>query len=71
MPESGYFDRIMVTAAVPNVPYEQPDGSPYRIETDYYGKTRDPGHVTPGPFGQIGTSRKVLNVWPVPAEQAK
>src|SRR5690606_13575083 len=38
--------RSLVTSAllgralVPDLPYEQPDGSPYRIDRDYFGQPR-------------------------------
>jgi len=37
-------------ATIPNLPYEQADGSPIRINTDYFGKKRNESNPTPGPF---------------------
>ena len=30
--------------------FEEPDGSPYRFDTDFFGKRRPDADVTPGPF---------------------
>ena len=63
--------ELLGRAKIPDLPYEQPDGSPYRIDTDYYGKKRDGGGVSPGPFGQVAGGRGVAQVWPmVAAERA-
>lgn len=37
-------------AAVPDLPYEQPDGQPYRLATDFFGKKRETATPFPGPF---------------------
>jgi len=49
-------------AAVPDLPYENPDGTPLRVDTDYFGKPRNPANPTPGPFENPGEGRRVLNV---------
>ncbi|NUQ62576.1 MAG: right-handed parallel beta-helix repeat-containing protein [Pirellulales bacterium] len=62
-------DTAMVTtallgkAAIPNLPYEQPDGSPLCIDTDYFGKTRNASRPTPGPFENPGSGALTLKVW--------
>lgn len=49
-------ERKMVTTEllgfvkVPDLPYEQFDGKPYRLETDFFGKKRDSKKPFPGPF---------------------
>ena len=35
--------------------FENPDGSPIMIGTDYFGKPRNPANPTPGPFQAPGT----------------
>ena len=49
-------------AAIPNLPYEQPDGTPIRINTDYFGKQRDRANPTPGPFENPGHGNLELKV---------
>jgi alpha-N-arabinofuranosidase len=46
--------ELLGRAAIPNLPYEQPDGKPIRIDTDYFGKQRDEANPTPGPFENPG-----------------
>jgi len=59
--------ELLARAAVPDLPYEQSDGSPYRIDTDYFGNKRDPANPCPGPFELPVGGEQVLEVWPVPA----
>jgi alpha-N-arabinofuranosidase len=47
---------------VPEAAYENPDGSPLKIDTDYFGKKRNPANPTPGPFEGIGTGAIRLRV---------
>jgi alpha-N-arabinofuranosidase len=37
-------------AVIPNLPFERADGSPIRIDADYYGRPRDLANPFPGPF---------------------
>jgi hypothetical protein len=48
-------------AEVPQVPYKEPDGSPLRVDTDYFGKPRSAA-PSPGPFEGLGEGRLTLNV---------
>jgi len=57
---------LLGRAAVPALPYEQPDGSPYRLDTDYFGRKRDAGQPFPGPFARPGAGEQRLKVWPRP-----
>ncbi|HMK39658.1 MAG TPA: right-handed parallel beta-helix repeat-containing protein, partial [Bacteroidota bacterium] len=52
-------------ARVSGLAYENPDGSPLTIDTDYFGKRRDPAHPTSGPFeNPSGSSEGIsLKVW--------
>lgn len=54
---------LLGRAVIPNLPYEQPDGSPMRIGTDYFGKARSRSNPTPGPFERPGTGELSLKVW--------
>ncbi len=49
-------------AAIPNLPYENPDGSPVQIDRDYSGKPRAVSNPTPGPFENPGTGPLVFKV---------
>lgn len=49
-------------AAIPDLPYEQADGTPIRINTDYFGKKRNESNPTPGPFENPGTGPVRLKV---------
>jgi hypothetical protein len=51
---------LLGKAARPNAPFEQPDGTPYRLDTDYFGAKRNADNPAPGPFN-IG-NEKVLRV---------
>jgi len=57
--------RLLGKALVPGLPYEQPDGTPYRIGADFFGKKRDAGRPFPGPFELPRGGKQVLKVWPV------
>ncbi len=46
--------ELLGRAAIPDLPYEQPDGTPIRVNTDYFGKPRSDEDPTPGPFEGIG-----------------
>ena len=51
-------------AIVPDQAYENPDGSPLRIDTDYLGNRRENRNPTPGPFEDIKTGKRMkIKVW--------
>ncbi|MBM3335924.1 hypothetical protein FJY63_14800, partial [Candidatus Sumerlaeota bacterium] len=50
-------------AKVADLPYENPDGSPLKINTDYFGNARNDTNPAPGPFEHPGAGRIVLRVW--------
>ena len=54
---------ILGKAVIPNLPYEHPDGSPIRIDTDYSGKSRSESSPTPGPFERPVQGEKEIKVW--------
>ena len=54
---------LLGRARIPNLPYERPDGTPIRVDTDYFGKSRREGSPTPGPFQNPGTGPLILKVW--------
>ena len=50
-------------ATVPQLPYVNPDDSPVRVDTDYFGKPRNPSRPTPGPFEDPGHGEIVRKIW--------
>jgi alpha-N-arabinofuranosidase len=54
---------LLGKAKTPDLPYEQPDGSAYRIDTDYFGKKRNKANPSPGPFENPGVGKLTLKVW--------
>ncbi|MCK4293094.1 MAG: right-handed parallel beta-helix repeat-containing protein [Planctomycetes bacterium] len=57
--------KLLGRAKIPDLPYEQPDGTPYRIDIDYFGTKRNPDNPFPGPFELAAGGKHVLKVWPV------
>ena len=51
-------------AKIPDAAFEQPDGTPYRIDTDYFGNKRDADNPFPGPFEVRKGGKKSFKVWP-------
>ena len=58
---------LLGRAKTPNLRYEQPDGSPYLIDADYFGRKRNPANPFPGPFEAVEGGEIALKVWPVGA----
>ena len=50
-------------AAIPDQAYEQPDGSPYRLDTDYTGRKRPERNPFPGPFEPADPGAIRIKVW--------
>ena len=55
--------ELLGKASIPNLPYERPDGSPLRIDTDYLGKARNPANPVAGPFEMPTEGKLQLKVW--------
>ena len=53
---------LLGKTAISHLPYEQPGGSPIRIDTDYFGKKRNESDPTPGPFEDPGWGKLHLKV---------
>ena len=51
-------------AKIPNAPFEQPDGTAYRLNTDYFGKKRNETNPWPGPFEFANSKTVRMKVWP-------
>lgn len=56
--------ELLGKAKIPDMPYENPDGTKYRLETDYFGKLRNIDNPFPGPFEQPAGKLHELKVWP-------
>jgi alpha-N-arabinofuranosidase len=52
-------------AKVPGCAFENADGSPLRIDTDYFGRKRNEQNPFPGPFEVVRGGHQILKVWPV------
>jgi alpha-N-arabinofuranosidase len=55
--------QVLGPSAIADAAYEQPDGQPIRIDTDYFGRTRSESNPTPGPFENPGQGSLELKVW--------
>jgi len=58
--------ELLGKAVASDLPYEQPNGSPYRIDTDYSGNKRNIDNPFPGPFARPVDGKKTWKVWPRP-----
>ena len=54
---------LLGKARVPNAPFENPDGSPLQVDTDYFGKKRAPTDPSAGPFENSGAGLCTMTVW--------
>jgi hypothetical protein len=57
--------ELLGKAAIPNLPYERPDGSPLLLDADYFGRVRPRANPFPGPFELPDGGKQRLKVWPV------
>ena len=55
--------ELLGKTKVSQLGFENPDGSPLKIDTDYFGKPRDPKHPSAGPFENPGEGLLKLKVW--------
>jgi alpha-L-arabinofuranosidase len=56
--------QALGNAKVPDAPFEKPDGTPYRLDTDYLGSKRSPDGPSPGPLELSGEKLIRVKVWP-------
>jgi alpha-N-arabinofuranosidase len=54
---------LMGEAKVPRLPYENADGSPLAIDSDYFGKKRNIVSPFAGPFENPGQGELKFKVW--------
>lgn len=57
--------ELLGKAMVPDLPFENRDGTPLAIDTDYFGTARNNENPFPGPFERVEEKPQVLKVWPV------
>ncbi len=63
------LDKRLVTTALlgrakmSNAAYENPDGTPLKINNDYFGKKRSEANPSAGPFENPGEGKLTLKVW--------
>ena len=55
--------KLLGRAIIPGLPYEQRDGKPICINSDYLGRSRNEANPTPGPFENPGQGELKLKVW--------
>ncbi|MBC7889679.1 MAG: right-handed parallel beta-helix repeat-containing protein [Ferruginibacter sp.] len=55
--------EILGKAKIPNVFFENPDGTSLKIDRDYFGTQRDETNVNAGPFAGLKNGKTVLKVW--------
>jgi alpha-N-arabinofuranosidase len=54
--------ELLGKASIPNLPYERPDGTPIRVNSDYLGKQRSEANPTPGPLENPGAGALTVKV---------
>ncbi|MBN2291089.1 MAG: right-handed parallel beta-helix repeat-containing protein [Pirellulales bacterium] len=57
--------KLLGKAKIPGLAYISFDGAPLAINTDYFGKPRNPEQPSPGPFENLGKGKLNIQVWPV------
>jgi alpha-N-arabinofuranosidase len=53
---------MLVQARVPDMKYENADGSPIRIDKDYFGNARNASNPFPGPFEGLKAGKQLIRV---------
>jgi alpha-N-arabinofuranosidase len=61
--------ELLGRASIPALPYENSDGSPLVLATDYLGVKRNEANPYPGPFELPDGGKQRLKVWPVSASK--
>ncbi len=54
---------LLGKAENPDLPFIQPDGTPYSLDSDYSGKKRNTQNPAPGPFEEIEDGLMLIKVW--------
>ncbi len=56
--------KLLGRTKVTGCAYENPDGSPLRVNTDYFGEKRSKKNPFPGPFEKVAAGPREIKVWP-------
>ncbi|MCX6998342.1 MAG: carbohydrate-binding protein [Kiritimatiellaeota bacterium] len=56
--------ELLGQAKIPDLPFENPDGTPLKLEADYFGKRRNTANPFPGPFEAMKDGKQEVKVWP-------
>jgi hypothetical protein len=54
---------LLGQARVPGLAYQNADGSPLKLDADYFGAKRNAAHPSAGPFENPGQGNLMLKVW--------
>jgi len=55
--------ELLGKVLIPELPFENPDGSGVVIDSDYSGKRRNPKNPSPGPFEIRSSGKQKIKVW--------
>ena len=69
--DKSYFDHkgdivtteLLGKAKIPKAAFDNPDGTPLKIDHDYFGNLRTGETTVAGPFSNLDTGSNVLKVW--------
>jgi alpha-N-arabinofuranosidase len=61
--------ELLGRTAVPNLAFVNPDGSPYQLDRDFFGKPHHKNHPRPGPFAEATRGGAAIQMWPVSRPQ--
>jgi alpha-N-arabinofuranosidase len=61
--------ELLGRTAVPNLAFVNPDGSPYQLDRDFFGKPHHKNHPRPGPFAEATGGGAAIQMWPVSRPQ--
>jgi len=55
---------LLGKARIPDAPFENPDGTPLKLDTDYLGRPRNAANPCPGPLEALRDGPLEVKVWP-------
>jgi len=55
--------ELLGKAIIPDLRFENPNGTPLVVENDYFGNQKNKKNPAPGPFEKPGDGKVVLRVW--------
>ncbi len=56
--------EMLGKAKVPDMKYEFFDGTPIKIDVDYFGRARNMSNPLPGPFSELKEGKQLIKIWP-------